>query len=103
MPRRNDSLKTKIKTDEATALDRLQQNVIELDNDLNIARREYENICVEYEINTISREQAAPIQEQVNSLMNSLSTQNIQLKQEVARLKRKCQEAMDQLNGVNKS
>jgi hypothetical protein len=48
-------------------------------------------------MNTITREQATPIQEQINSLMNSLSTQNTQLKQEVARLKRKCQEAIDQL------
>jgi hypothetical protein len=75
---------------------RLKQTVLELDNDLNTARKEYENLCAEYEINTVSREQAAPIQEQINSLMNSLSTQNTQLKQEVARLKRKCQEAIDQ-------
>ncbi|CAK5021401.1 unnamed protein product [Meloidogyne enterolobii] len=88
--------------DETTALERFQQTVCELDNDLNLARKEYENVCVDYEINTISKEQAIPIQEQVNSLMNTLSTQNTQLKQEVARLKRKLQEAFEQLNMCNK-
>ncbi|KAI3415938.1 E3 ubiquitin-protein ligase BRE1B [Globodera pallida] len=81
-----------IKNDNLIALDRLQQTVIELDNDLNTARREYENVCVDYEVNTASREQAMPINEQMNALMNSLNTQNTQLKQEVARLKRKCTE-----------
>nr|CAD2181805.1 unnamed protein product [Meloidogyne enterolobii] len=88
--------------DETTALERFQQTVCELDNDLNLARKEYENVCVDYEINTISKEQAIPIQEQVNSLMNTLSTQNTQLKQEVARLKRKLQETFEQLNMCNK-
>ncbi|KAL7074621.1 hypothetical protein ACQ4LE_005522 [Meloidogyne hapla] len=88
--------------DETTALERFQQTVCELDNDLNLARKEYENVCVDYEVNTISKEQSIPIQEQVNSLMNTLSTQNTQLKQEVARLKRKCQEAFEQLNTCNK-
>ena len=89
-----------MKSDEETALERLQQTVIELDSDLNSARREYENVLVDYEVNTVSREQAAPIQEQINSLMNSLGTQNTQMKQEMARLKRKCQEALDQLSVV---
>ncbi|KAF7638086.1 E3 ubiquitin protein ligase [Meloidogyne graminicola] len=86
--------------DETTALERFQQTLCELDQDLNLARKEYENVCVDYEVNTISKEQAIPIQEQVNSLMNTLSTQNTQLKQEVARLKRKCQEAIEQLNMI---
>ena len=57
-----------IQVDETTALERFQQTVCELDNDLNLARKEYENVCVDYEVNTISKEQAIPIQEQVNSL-----------------------------------
>ncbi|KAL3097791.1 hypothetical protein niasHS_000526 [Heterodera schachtii] len=91
-----------VKNDSLIALDRLQQTVIELDNDLNTARREYENVCVDYEVNTASREQAMPINEQMNALMNSLNTQNTQLKQEVARLKRKCNEMSVQVQMCQK-
>jgi len=66
-----------------------------------MSRREYENLCVQYEVNTVSKEQAGPIKDQFTSLLTSMTTHNTQLKQEVARLKRKCFELGEQLAVVS--
>jgi hypothetical protein len=81
-------------------IDRLQQTVLELDNQLNMAQRESEDICMRYEANTVSKKQARPIKDHYTSLLATMTTHKTQLKQEVVRLKRKCAELEEQLAAV---
>uniref|UniRef100_A0A915DFP7 Deoxyribodipyrimidine photo-lyase n=1 Tax=Ditylenchus dipsaci TaxID=166011 RepID=A0A915DFP7_9BILA len=87
----------RMKNEEALAQERMQETLLELDGQLNMVRKEYDTLCIEFEHSTAANEQAGPINEQVLALMKTYSMQNEQLKLDVSRYKRKCLDATTML------
>ncbi|KAI1699842.1 zinc finger, c3HC4 type (RING finger) domain-containing protein [Ditylenchus destructor] len=82
----------KMKLEATGAHERMNDTLLDMDNQLNTVSKEYDTLCMEFEQNHAANEQAGPINEQVLALMKTFSTQNDQLKLDVRRYKRKCEE-----------
>lgn len=47
-----------LQAEEAAAQERMQETVLELDNQLNQVRKEYDTLCIEFEQSNAANEQA---------------------------------------------
>merc|ERR1712156_873403 len=82
-----------MESEELLAQKKLRTEVIQLEDMLAQVRKEYEMLRIEFEQNLAANEQTGPINKEMRNLIQSLQTQNNQLKGEVGRYKRKCKEA----------
>ena len=82
-----------MESEELMTQKKLRTEVIQLEDMLAQVRKEYEMLRIEFEQNLAANEQTGPINKEMRNLIQSLQTHNVQLKNEVARYKRKCKEA----------
>ena len=82
-----------MESEELMTQKKLRTEVIQLEDMLAQVRKEYEMLRIEFEQNLAANEQTGPINKEMRNLIQSLQTQNNQLKGEVGRYKRKCKEA----------
>ncbi|XP_062501323.1 E3 ubiquitin-protein ligase BRE1A-like [Corticium candelabrum] len=74
-----------------------KEEVSKLNNTLSKLKRDYHTVRMEYEQHVAATEQAGPINKEMRHLIGSLQNSNQQLKNELARYKRKFNDAHHQL------
>merc|ERR1712045_638226 len=91
-----------MESEELMTQKKLRTEVIRLEDMLAQVRKECEMLRIGFEQNLAANEQTGPINKEMRNLIQSLQTHNVQLKNEVARYKRKCKESNLEINKLRK-
>lgn len=82
-----------MESEELSMQKRLRNEVIQLEDHLSQARREYEMLRLEFSSVMAQHEQTVPLNREMRNLITSLQNHNSQLKTEINRLKKKLKDA----------
>nr|CAH8849522.1 unnamed protein product [Trichobilharzia regenti] len=85
-----------METNEAAIQNQMRSEMLLIEGQYSQLRHKYETMELDFKQALTHNEQAGPISCEMRSLISTLQTQNKQLKAEVARYRRKCEEAVQE-------
>uniref|UniRef100_A0A1I7ZPI5 E3 ubiquitin protein ligase n=1 Tax=Steinernema glaseri TaxID=37863 RepID=A0A1I7ZPI5_9BILA len=91
-----------IKRDEQSADERHNELLLSLEDQMNAARRDYEQLRMEFEQNVAGTDHTSPAAKELKAMVTSMKTMNDHLKQESGRFKRKWKETLSILAKAHK-
>lgn len=90
----------KMESEELSIQKRLRTDIIQLEDQLEQGKREYEMLRLEFEQAIAANEQTGPINKEMRHLITSLQNHNIQLKGEAQRYKRRLKDLNHEYNKI---